>query len=111
MASSLNGLVAKAQGKTAAIDARMEAQSAWVKYRDSQLRAEWPNPDVGQYDTVYPMCVLIERTRLTKTRVAELQSMIKGSEGDVCGPQWPSNLAMLPSCLRITRLEETWLKR
>jgi uncharacterized protein YecT (DUF1311 family) len=89
MASLLSNLSAKAQGKAESIDALDKAQAAWVKYRDAQLKAEWPMPEGGQYGTVYPMCLVNERTRLTKARIAELRSMLRASEGDVCSSHWP----------------------
>lgn len=66
-----------------------EAQVAWENYREAQLRALWPFPDHTWYGSVNPMCVADSKVELTRARTRELRAMLKPTEGDVCGSQWP----------------------
>ncbi|HEX4822820.1 MAG TPA: lysozyme inhibitor LprI family protein [Candidatus Polarisedimenticolaceae bacterium] len=89
LTSLLKALEAKGSGKADSLTKLRSAQDAWVKYRDAQLLAEWPHPDRGEYGSVYPMCFLTERTRLTKARIVEVRSMLSPKEGEACASQWP----------------------
>ena len=62
------------------------AQQAWLSFRDAELQAVYPRENkLASYGSVWPMCNLQERTRLTEERTKELQRWMKGTpEGDVC---------------------------
>ena len=78
-----------ANGRPKAVAKLEQAQSAWRSYRDAHVKAYWPSDDLGQYGSVYPMCVALEMTRLTNARIADLQNMTPRGEGDVCACPWP----------------------
>jgi uncharacterized protein YecT (DUF1311 family) len=89
MNAVLNRLISKTEGKARAIAVLRKAQESWQGYRDAQLNAMWPSPEGNAYGTVYPMCIAVERTRLTESRIAELRLMLQPVQGDACGSQWP----------------------
>jgi uncharacterized protein YecT (DUF1311 family) len=89
LAQVWNQLMTKAAGKADAIAKLTKAQTAWKAYQDAQVQAMWPFPERRRYGSVYPMCVAVELTNLTITRVAELRTMLTSVEGDVCNSQWP----------------------
>ena len=62
------------------------AQQAWLNFRDAELQAIYPREDkLASYGSVWPMCNLQERTRLTEERTKELRRWVKGiPEGNVC---------------------------
>lgn len=86
----VDGLVTKAKGKPVSVAKLKAAQSAWLAFRDAHLKAYWPSEEPGLYGTVQPMCEMIEMTRLTKARIAELRAMTSSVEGDVCACNWPN---------------------
>jgi uncharacterized protein YecT (DUF1311 family) len=89
MSTLVENLVSKPGASPAAVAKLKEAQASWEAYRDAQLHAMWPFPERDSYGSVYPMCVAISRTALTKLRVAELQAMLNPLEYDACSSQWP----------------------
>jgi len=60
------------------------AQSAWIKYRDAEIAAIYPEEDKSYYGSVYPVCFYIKMTELTQQRINELNLWLKTCEGDVC---------------------------
>jgi uncharacterized protein YecT (DUF1311 family) len=62
------------------------AQQAWLKFRDAEIRALYPEEDkLANYGSAWPMCYDEELTRLTQQRTRELEQWLKGTmEGDVC---------------------------
>jgi len=89
MARVLDSLATQAGGDADAIAALDRAQAAWRDYRDAQVRAMWPFPERASYGSVYPMCVVEAKARLTTLRLSELRAMLEPVEGDVCGSRWP----------------------
>lgn len=63
-----------------------KAELAWIKYRDAELEAIYPEEDkFNYYGSVYPMCVNQIMTELTRQRIKELKLWLKGiCEGNVC---------------------------
>lgn len=65
------------------------SQVAWLRFRDAQLEALFPNPP-GQdkpqtYGSVYSMCRCSVLTELTQARNRQLRAWATGTdEGDVC---------------------------
>jgi uncharacterized protein YecT (DUF1311 family) len=91
MASLLSSLATKASGHSDARTKLNRAQAAWVSYRDAHIAALWPSKDPQRtYGSVHPMCLAMERTKLTTQRVAELRLMLKAEEGEVCFGAWPA---------------------
>jgi uncharacterized protein YecT (DUF1311 family) len=71
-----------------------EAQRAWLKFRDAQFAAMFPQilDRRGQYNygSVLPMCSGLYKARLTHVRVEELRPWLDGAEeGDVCPGSLP----------------------
>lgn len=62
-----------------------KAELAWIKYRDAEIEAIYPEEDKSNYGSVYPMCVNQIMTEITRQRIKELKLWLKGiCEGDVC---------------------------
>jgi len=63
-----------------------KAELAWIKYRDAEIEAIYPEEDkMHNYGTVYPMCVNGILTEMTQQRIKELRLWLKGmQEGEVC---------------------------
>ncbi len=90
MADLVAELVDQAEGRPATIAKLEQAQAAWEAFRDAHIAAFWPTEEPRvSYGSVHPLCVTLERTRLTQARTAELRSMLNGVEGDVCLSRWP----------------------
>lgn len=71
-----------------------KAQQAWIKFRDAQFDAMFPQAlnSRGQYNygSVFPMCTGLYKARLTHLRVEELRLWLDGTdEGDVCSGSLP----------------------
>lgn len=62
-----------------------KAELAWIKYRDAETEAIFPEDDKRNYGSVYPMCRASILTELTQQRIKELKTWSKGiCEGNVC---------------------------
>ncbi len=62
------------------------AQRLWIKYRDALIDVEFPSDEPRlDYGSIYPICVLGFKTKLTKKRTTELLNYMSYEEGDVCG--------------------------
>jgi len=62
-----------------------KAELAWIKYRDAEIEAIYPEEDKSNYGSVYPMCVNQVMTEITQQRIKELKSWSNGiPEGEVC---------------------------
>lgn len=63
-----------------------KAELAWIKYRDAEIEAIYPEEDkMYNYGTSYPVCVNLVLIELTQQRTKELKLWLKGiQEGDVC---------------------------
>lgn len=68
-----------------------EAQRAWVKWRDAEAEALYPEEDKQlTYGSVYPMCLSVFSKSLTAQRTKELRRWLDGTpEGDVCAGSLP----------------------
>jgi uncharacterized protein YecT (DUF1311 family) len=62
------------------------AQNLWIKFRDAEMNAIFPEEDErAYYGSVFPMCWSIQITKLTKERTEALRKWLIGvEEGDVC---------------------------
>jgi uncharacterized protein YecT (DUF1311 family) len=62
------------------------AQNAWIKFRDAEMNALFPEENKHfQYGSVFPMCWSMTLTELTKERTKKLKVWVSGiEEGDVC---------------------------
>ncbi len=62
------------------------AQKAWIKFRDAEMNALFPEEDKQlQYGSVFPMCWSNAITDLTKERIKKLKVWLNGiEEGDMC---------------------------
>lgn len=62
-----------------------KAELAWIKFKDAEIEAIYPDEDKSNYGSVYPMCVNGIATEMTQQRTKELKLWLKGiQEGDVC---------------------------
>jgi uncharacterized protein YecT (DUF1311 family) len=59
------------------------AQQAWLRFRDANVGALYPEPESGQ-GSVNPMCRAMEMARLTMERTEDLKRLLNPREGDVC---------------------------
>ena len=68
-----------------------KAQQAWLIFRDAELDAIFPKTDKPtEYGTVYHMCYLQWKSRLTLERTTQLRKWLNGvAEGDVCSGSLP----------------------
>jgi len=61
------------------------AEIAWLKYRDAEMEAIYPNSDKRfEYGSVYPMCHSMELTAITEHRTQELKLWLEPDEDGVC---------------------------
>jgi uncharacterized protein YecT (DUF1311 family) len=69
------------------------AQKAWLAYRDAELEAMFPASDKSlEYGSVYPMCANNALEGMTRKRIEELRTWLKGTEeGDVCAGSYQVN--------------------
>jgi uncharacterized protein YecT (DUF1311 family) len=87
----LETLLTKARGKFADNPkglALLEAsQSAWSKYRDTQLKLNDPDEvfGPGSGGSVVPMCLCATASEMTRQRVREIAAYLQPMNGDVCG--------------------------
>lgn len=62
-----------------------KAELAWIKFKDAEIEAIYPDEDKSNYGSVYPMCVNGIATEMTQQRTKELKLWLKGlPEGEVC---------------------------
>lgn len=87
MESVVESLLAKAKGRPEAAARLARAQQAWIAYRDAQLVVKWPSSPSAR-GSVVPMCRAMERERLTRSRIADLRTLLERTEGDVCRGRW-----------------------
>lgn len=83
-----NQIVKKYKDDKVFIAKLQKAELAWIKYRDAEIEAIYPEPykdNMMNYGCVYPMCKYMNLTEITKQRIKELKLWLKGiEEGDVC---------------------------
>jgi uncharacterized protein YecT (DUF1311 family) len=61
------------------------AQKIWIQFRDAEMKAKYPDREVGYYGSVQPMCWSMYMTDLTNDRTKDLKVWLSGiEEGDVC---------------------------
>jgi len=79
-------ILKKYQDDKVFISKLQKAELAWIKYRDAELEAIYPEKDkTFNYGSAYPMCANYFMTEITKERIKELKLWLKGiCEGDVC---------------------------
>ncbi len=59
----------------------------------------YPHADKShEYGTAYPMCVLLQKTELTRQRTKMLDKMLNPGEGDACdaGLRYPKTASQPP---------------
>ena len=61
------------------------AQKLWLKLRDAELQAKYPDVQHRMYGSVLPMCGSMYLQELTEERIKRLKIWLDGiEEGDVC---------------------------
>lgn len=70
--------------KKLGIGADDQAQKAWESYRDAQLEAIYPREHIGDYGSVYPMCLAKLKATLVEGRIRDLKALTTSGEGEVC---------------------------
>ena len=84
--SVYNQILKEYQADTKFITNLKVAQRAWIKFRDAEMNALFPEEDTQvQYGSVFPMCWSTAITDLTNERVKKLKVWLNGiEEGDMC---------------------------
>jgi uncharacterized protein YecT (DUF1311 family) len=59
------------------------AQLAWIKLRDADVKMMFPDREPGYYGSMMPMCMSGYMTQLTKERTEKLRLWLGGS-ADIC---------------------------
>ncbi|WP_304898417.1 lysozyme inhibitor LprI family protein [Methylicorpusculum sp.] len=69
------------------------AQRAWLKWRDAEMEAVYPEKDApSYYGSSFPACRNTQLSNLTQERTKQLQKWLDGvEEGDVCSGSYPSS--------------------
>lgn len=67
------------------IDKFVNAELAWIKFRDAELEAIYPAQDKRRYGSIYPMIHNIEGANLTWSRVKQLNEWLTGFPEGVVG--------------------------
>jgi uncharacterized protein YecT (DUF1311 family) len=62
------------------------AQQAWIKFRDAETDALFPESERTNKGSVFPMCRLLQLEQLTLERTKALKQILQSTEGDVCSP-------------------------
>jgi uncharacterized protein YecT (DUF1311 family) len=61
------------------------AQRLWIKFRDAEVKAMFPNREAGYYGSVHSMCVSTYMKELTDERIKKLKIWLVGlDEGEIC---------------------------
>jgi uncharacterized protein YecT (DUF1311 family) len=70
------------------------AQRAWLKWRDAEMEAVYPEKDdPSYYGSSFPACWNTQLSNLTQERTRQLQKWLDGvEEGDVCSGSYPLSL-------------------
>ena len=81
-------LLISLKGNRTATAKVVQAQRAWVAFRDAEMAAEWP-VSAGEdaqvlYGSVHPFCYAEMLEALTMDRVKTLRARMVHDEGDVC---------------------------
>ncbi|MBS4050058.1 MAG: DUF1311 domain-containing protein [Methylomonas sp.] len=77
-------------GDKAFIDHLKQAQRAWLKWRDAELLAIYPEREPGYYGSGFNACWNRQAASLTRERTRQLQKWLDGvEEGDVCAGSYP----------------------
>lgn len=84
--------VAKRRQNVKGFVARLkEAQQAWLKWRDAEMEAIYPERnDPSAYGTVFAMCWELDLASLTRERTKQLRKWLVGvEEGGACSGSFP----------------------
>lgn len=61
------------------------AQRLWIKFRDAEVKAMYPDREEGYYGSIHSLCVSGYMKELTDERTKKLKIWLVGiEEGDVC---------------------------
>jgi uncharacterized protein YecT (DUF1311 family) len=61
------------------------AQGLWIKLRNAEMKAKYPDRERGYYGSIYPVCWDSYLEELTTERTKKLKVWLTGiEEGDVC---------------------------
>jgi uncharacterized protein YecT (DUF1311 family) len=76
------------------LDKLKAAQRAWLKWRDAEMEAVYPEKDdPSYYGSSFPACWSTQLSSFTKERTRQLQKWLDGiEEGDVCSGSYPLSL-------------------
>lgn len=78
-------VISEYNSDTAFITNLKNAQRLWLKLRDADMLAKYPNRGEGYYGSAQPVCWYSYLTQLTKERINKLRTWLTGiEEGDVC---------------------------
>lgn len=78
-------ILATYKGDTAFLKNFQAAQRLWVRFRDAEVKAKYPDREAGYYGSAQPMCRFDYLTKLINERIKTLRVWLDGmEEGDVC---------------------------
>jgi uncharacterized protein YecT (DUF1311 family) len=67
-----------------------QAQLLWIKFRDAQVKAKFPDRPGQVMGSIYPTCIIEYKQELTESRIKELRQWLEGTEeGDLCNGTVP----------------------
>lgn len=81
------------------IDSLKQAQRAWLKWRDAEMLAIFPErPEPGYYGSSFSGCWNDQMAAMTRERTQQLRKWLDGvEEGDICSGSFPSQSNQAPS--------------
>lgn len=76
------------------IEKLKNSQRAWVKWRDAEMEAIFPEKDQpGYYGSSFAACWANQLALLTRERSRQLKTWLEGiEEGDICSGSYPTKL-------------------
>jgi len=93
-------LLKKAAGDPVAVQKIRAAQTAWVAFSDAHVAALYPDADkMKEYGSIFPMCVSLALSDLTRQRTRMLKAMLNPVEGEACAGVAPA-AGLLPATPR-----------
>jgi uncharacterized protein YecT (DUF1311 family) len=66
------------QNDKAFTDKLVDAELAWITFRDAELEALYPEPSKQSYGSIYPLMLYGEKTKITSARARQLKEWLIG---------------------------------
>ena len=82
--STYNKILKQYKSDTAFIKNFKKAQQIWLKLRDAEMEAKFPDRDKRNYGSIFPMCWSSYLAELTQERIKKLEEWLTGTEEGGC---------------------------